>query len=167
MMKTIFKIAILSSAAILLFITDATFRPAWLPHGIQVISDAHAVAGRQRRTRRRGVAVGYSAGKSQSAAAEQESAAAEQEAAAAEKDKEAAEAEAAAAEKEAADAKAQLAAAQAAPPAGALPLGTVVSALPAGCTKTVVGGVEYYSDGVNYYRAAFQGNDLVYVTAKP
>ena len=29
------------------------------------------------------------------------------------------------------------------------------------------GGVDYYKCGVNYYRAAFQGNNLVYVTTKP
>jgi hypothetical protein len=48
-----------------------------------------------------------------------------------------------------------------------LPLGTVVSALPPGCTSTPVGGVEYYYCGGNFYRAVFQGNKLVYVTAKP
>jgi hypothetical protein len=48
-----------------------------------------------------------------------------------------------------------------------LPLGTVVSALPAGCTPTPVGGVEYYYCGGNFYRTAFQGNSLVFVTAKP
>ena len=49
----------------------------------------------------------------------------------------------------------------------ALPLGTVVSALPTGCTTTTAGAVEYYQCGPNYYRAAFQGAQLVYVTAKP
>jgi hypothetical protein len=48
-----------------------------------------------------------------------------------------------------------------------LPVGTVVQALPAGCTSTPVGGVEYYYCGGNFYRAVFQGNQLVYVTAKP
>jgi len=48
-----------------------------------------------------------------------------------------------------------------------LPLGTVVSALPAGCTPTPVGAVECCYCGGNFYRAAFQGNPLVYVTAKP
>lgn len=28
-------------------------------------------------------------------------------------------------------------------------------------------GVEYSYDGKNYYRAAFQGNELVYVTGQP
>ena len=54
------------------------------------------------------------------------------------------------------------------PPAGQpLPQGTVVNALPEGCTMKVVDGVEYHHDGTNYYRAAFQGNQLVYVTAQP
>jgi hypothetical protein len=48
-----------------------------------------------------------------------------------------------------------------------LPLGTVFSALPAGCTATPVGGEQYYYCGGNFYRAVFQGNDLVYVTAQP
>ncbi len=58
-----------------------------------------------------------------------------------------------------------------APPSAAagqtLPLGTVVAALPPGCTSTPVGGVEYYYCAGNFYRAVFQGNQLVYVTAKP
>jgi hypothetical protein len=48
-----------------------------------------------------------------------------------------------------------------------LPLGTVVTTLPGGCTSTPVGGVEYYYCGGNFYRAVFQGNSLVYVTAQP
>ena len=36
-----------------------------------------------------------------------------------------------------------------------------------GCTSTPVGGVEYYYCGGNFYRATFQGNNLVYVTAQP
>jgi hypothetical protein len=54
------------------------------------------------------------------------------------------------------------------PASGPVPLGTVVHALPPGCVATPIGGVEYYNcaPGV-YYRAAFQGNNLVYVAAKP
>jgi hypothetical protein len=63
------------------------------------------------------------------------------------------------------------AAATPAPPAAAagqpLPVGTVVSALPKGCVSTPVGGVEYYYCAGNFYRAVFQGNQLVYVTAQP
>jgi hypothetical protein len=55
-----------------------------------------------------------------------------------------------------------------APAAGPVPIGTVVHALPPGCAATPIGGVEYYNcaPGV-YYRAAFQGNNLVYVSAQP
>ena len=74
----------------------------------------------------------------------------------------------------AADAAAAYSQPAAAPPPAApaadgkpLPLGTVVSSLPAGCTSTPVGGVNYYYCGGNFYRATFQGNKLVYVTAKP
>ena len=56
----------------------------------------------------------------------------------------------------------------AAPPAGPVPIGTVVQALPPGCAATPIGGVQYYNcaPGV-YYRAAFQGNNLVYVSTQP
>lgn len=56
----------------------------------------------------------------------------------------------------------------AAPPAGPVPVGTVVQSLPPGCVATPIAGVQYYNcaPGV-YYRAAFQGNNLVYVSAQP
>ena len=65
-------------------------------------------------------------------------------------------------EKVAAIAKQDLAVAQ-----GLLPLGTVVRTRFKNCITTAVGGVEYYKCGVNYYRAVFEGNNLVYVTAQP
>mgnify|MGYP001813345070 CR=1 FL=1 len=46
---------------------------------------------------------------------------------------------------------------------GALPIGTIVTALPAGCTSAPEGGVEYYKCDGTRYRVAFQGNNLVYV----
>ena len=69
----------------------------------------------------------------------------------------------------------QAAAASAAAPApaapaaapGALPLGTVVNALPQGCTAETMGGVAYQHCGPDYYRAVFQANNLVYVTTQP
>jgi hypothetical protein len=70
-------------------------------------------------------------------------------------------------------ASAQAAAAQAAaakpppPAAGPLPVGTVVPALPAGCVSAPISGVEYYLCNGTYYRAAFQGNNLMYVVSKP
>ena len=50
---------------------------------------------------------------------------------------------------------------------GTLPIGTVVAALPAGCSTMTMSGVEYYKCGPDYYRAAYQGTNLVYVTAQP
>ena len=77
----------------------------------------------------------------------------------------------AATQQQTAASKPPAAAAPAAPPPAAdgkpLPMGTVVSALPPGCVSTPVGGVEYYYGGGNFYRAVFQGNNLVYVTAQP
>jgi len=51
--------------------------------------------------------------------------------------------------------------------AGALAVGTVAATLPAGCGTTPVSGVEYYHCGNDWYRSAFQGNTLVYVTTAP
>jgi len=51
----------------------------------------------------------------------------------------------------------------AAPPITTVPLGTVVQALPAGCTSVAVGGVNYSDCGGVFYKTAFQGNNLVYV----
>ncbi len=54
------------------------------------------------------------------------------------------------------------------PPAdGPLPVGMVVTQLPSGCVSAPISGVEYYLCGGNYYRASFQGNNLVYVVQKP
>ena len=73
--------------------------------------------------------------------------------------------QAATAQQQAAVAQQQAAVAQQqAQAAGSPPIGTVVQALPAGCAGVAKGGVEYYRCGTVYYRAAFQGNNLVYVT---
>jgi len=48
----------------------------------------------------------------------------------------------------------------------AVPIGTVVQALPAGCTSVVVNGVSYSDCGGVFYKAAFQGNNLVYVVVQ-
>jgi len=149
--KTLFKFVLLASTAIFVFMADFTPRSsASTPtQGFQLVSEAHALWGRQRRTRRRGLAVGYAAGSASGAAAASAAASAPQQQAAP------------AQPQKAAPASPQQAG------AGALPEGTVVSKLPAGCTTTQASGVEYYHCGANYYRAAFQGNSLVYVTAKP
>ncbi|MGB5569070.1 MAG: hypothetical protein WBM81_07175, partial [Sedimenticolaceae bacterium] len=56
---------------------------------------------------------------------------------------------------------------QPAAPHGSISLGTVVQKLPADCKDTPVGGIDYHYCGGNFYRAVFQGNNLVYVTAQP
>ena len=165
-MKPIFKIAVVATALLLMLMADIPFLleraiPPLLERDVpllieQLVPEAHAILGVRRRTRRRTAVVVGSAAAAQTAAAQQQTAAAQQ--------------QAAAAEQEAAAAKQQAAAATPPAPAASgkpLPLGTVVSALPAGCTPTPVGGVEYYYCGGNFYRAVFQGNQLVYVTAKP
>jgi hypothetical protein len=50
---------------------------------------------------------------------------------------------------------------------GQLPIGTVVTSLPKDCVSTPVDNVEYYHCGPDYYRSAYQGNNLVYVTTDP
>jgi len=137
-MKTILKIAATTIALVLMLIADIPLLP------VQLVPEAQAIFGVRRRT----AVVAYSAGTAAgSAAAESEMSAMSQQ--------------------QAATAQQQ---APAPPPAAAgtpLPLGTVVSALPAGCTSTPVAGVNYFYCGGNFYRAVFQGNNLVYVTAQP
>ena len=174
-MKTIIKSTAIAFTLVFMLMTDVplTFVDAgnqdWF--NSSTVNEAEAIVGAPltpfsargmaRRTRRRTAVVVGSAASAQTAAAQQQAAAAQQEA-------DAAKQEAAAAKQEAAEAKQQAATAPA-PSASAqpLPLGTVVAALPAGCTSTPVGGVEYYYCGGHFYRAVFQGNTLVYVTAKP
>ena len=160
-MKTIHKIAVVATALLFMLIADIPLlferaMPLLLDRDVPLLSvplvpEADAILGVRRRTRRRTAVVVGSAAASQTAMAQQQAAAAQQQAAAAEKE-------------------AAATAVPSPPPAAAgkpLPLGTVVSALPAGCVATPVGGVEYYYCGGNFYRAVFQGNKLVYVTAKP
>lgn len=49
----------------------------------------------------------------------------------------------------------------------ALPIGTVVTKLPEGCISETAENVQYFKCGANYYRTAFQENNLVYVTTDP
>jgi hypothetical protein len=154
-------------AAVTAFCADPAFEPT---HGFRFMAEAEAivgapltpgsVAGVARRTAYRSAASQSSA---QSAAAQQQTATAQQQAATAQQQAATAQQQAAAAQPP------QAAAPQPAPAASgqAQPIGTVVTALPAGCTQTTVGGVQYSKCGATYYRAAFQGNNLVYVTAQP
>lgn len=138
-MKTILKISVITISLVLMLMGDVPFL------SVQLVPEAEAIFGVRRRAWRRGVIVGSTMGAASEAAAmsHQQAAPAQQQAAPV---------------------------APAAPPPAAagkpLPLGTVVSALPPGCTSTPVGGVEYYYCGGNFYRAVFQGNSLVYVTTQ-
>jgi hypothetical protein len=155
-MKVVFKLALLASMAAVVFMADLTIHPGSKQPGwkglveVQWVAEAEAIFGRQRRTRRRGAAVGYAAGASTAHAEDAAAASAEHYAAPAPQ----------------AAAPAPQAAAPA-PSSGPLPEGTVVDSLPSGCTTESSGGVEYYHCGANTFRTAFQGSNLVYVTAKP
>ena len=129
-----------------------------------MVPEADAVLGVRRRTAVVTAAVVESADSAKVAQSQQQTAAAQQQTAAAQQ-------QTAAAQQQAAASKPPPAAAPAPPPPAAagtpLPMGTVVSALPPGCVSTPVGGVEYYYGGGNFYKAVFQGNNLVYVTVQP
>lgn len=139
-MKIIFKFSVLATTAILMYFTDISIQPTKMTLGVEFVSEAQAVLGVRRRAHRRGAAVGYAAGAE--AANEANAAAAQQ---------------------------AQPAPAPTPPPPvyGTLPQGTTISVLPAGCTAMTAGGVEYQHCGENYFRTAFQGNNLVYVVSAP
>jgi len=144
-MKRMFKVTVVTTTLVVMLLADLAL----------LVPDTHAIFGVWRRAGRRMAVVGTAAVASTAAVAAAGATAA-------------AASESAAAQQQAARAQQQAAAVP--PPATAgkeLPLGTVVSMLPAGCVTTPVGGVEYYYCGGNFYRAVFQGNSLVYVTAEP
>jgi len=163
-MKTVLRISVI--VMILGFMTIADIPQ--LP--VQMVPDAEAIFGVRRRAFRRGVILGAAAedtagaAASYSTTAHEQAATAQQQAATAEQQSATAQQQSATAQQQAASLPAP---AQPATSGKPLPLGTVVDALPGGCTSTPVGGVEYYYCGGNFYRAVFQGNKLVYVTAKP
>ena len=162
-MKTVFRISLVSHDFGFLLIADIPRLP------VQLVPDAEAIFGVRRRAFRRGVIIGASAEEA-GAAAHQSTAVAQQQSATAQQQSATAQQQSATAQQQsAAQQQAAASAPPAQPPASGkpLPIGTVVSALPGGCTSTPVGGVEYYYCGGNFYRAVFQGNQLVYVTAKP
>ncbi len=74
-------------------------------------------------------------------------------------------ANAAAAQTAATNAAAAAAAAQRA--AASLPIGTTVPYLPPNCSSTVINGANYFNCGGVYYRAGFQGNNIVYIVSVP
>lgn len=132
------------------------------PLGLTLVAEAHAVVGApltplsvagvaRRSTVRAASATSANTAANTSATSQQQAATAQQQQATAEQ-------QAATAQQQAATAQQQQAAA-----AGAPAVGTVVNALPAGCVPQTQDGVEYQNCAGVYYRAAFQGNNLVYV----
>ena len=142
-MKTIPKIAATITFLFVMMLSDLPLQP------IEMVPEAHAILGVRRRT----AVVAYSAGAASASAA---AASSQQQAAAAQQ-------QAAAAEQEAAAAKQQAAAVQA---SSGVPVGTVVQALPSGCKPVTVSEVQYQDCGGSFYKAAFQGNNLVYVVVE-
>ena len=149
----ILKALIVATALPLLYLADAV--PDAMP-SLALVRQAHAivgapatpvsVAGVARRTTVRAASATAATSQQQAATAQQQAATAQQQAATAQQQQ----------------ATAQQQAAAARPP-GAPAAGTVVNALPAGCKPETKGGVEYQNCGGVLYRAAFQGNNLVYV----
>ena len=74
-------------------------------------------------------------------------------------------ANAAAAQAAAANAAAAASAAQRA--AASLPIGTTVPYLPPNCTSSVINGTNYFNCNGVYYKAGFQGNNVVYIVSVP
>ena len=129
-----------------------------------IVPEAQALRGRGA-----AFAVGAAAGSASASSAQANAAASQQQAAAAQQQAAAAEQRAAAEKQKAEAAQKEAAAAQqpAAAPGKALPMGTVVASLPAGCTPTPVGEVNYYYCGGNFYQAVYEGSTLKYITTKP
>lgn len=151
--RTILKAFVVAAALPLLYLADAApdgpFRWTLIRDASAVVgapATPMSVAGVARRTTVRAASATAAASQQQAATAQQQQATAQQ--------------QAATAQQQAATAQQQAAAAR---PAGAPAVGTVVNALPAGCTPETRGGVEYQNCGGVLYRAAFQGNNLVYV----
>ena len=159
MSPRILKTLVLGAALPVLYVADAAHDT---PFGLTLVRDAQAlvgapltplsVAGVARRSTRRVVAVETTAVAATAAAAT--TATAEQQAATAQQ-------QAATAQQQAATAQQQAAA------VATLPSGGVVSALPAGCTPVTEGGVAYQKCGTVYYRAGFQGSNLIYIVVQP
>jgi hypothetical protein len=152
------KFTVPAAVGLLLFLANIPPEPSRHLLGIQLIADANAIFGVRRRTRRRSLAIGYAAG----------TAAADDDDNDDDKDKDDGASEDSASQQNATTKKTTTAPAPHPAKTGeVLALGMVVTVLPAACTKTSSGGIEYYYCAPNYYRAVFQGNNLVYVTAKP
>lgn len=140
--KTVMKIAATTIALVLMLIADISLL------SFEIVPDAHAIFGVRRRT----AVVAYSVGKA-SAANASAAAASQQQAAVAQQ-------QAATAQQQAAVAQQQAATSHA---ASGVPIGTVVNTLPEGCKAVTVSNNQYQDCGGSFYKAAFQGNKLIYV----
>jgi hypothetical protein len=159
-MKTFLMPIVLSASLVLVSVAD--FQPE-SPFRLGLVRNAEAIIGRPltpmsyagvaRRSMYREAAVVSTVAVTSAAVATSAAAA------------NAAAANTAAAQAAAANAAAAAAAAQQA--AASLPVGTMVPSLPPGCTSTVIGGVNYFQCGGVYYRAGFQGNNIVYIVSAP
>jgi hypothetical protein len=155
MKHTKFHRALVIAAALpLLYLADVS--PDAAP-ALTLIRDAHAIVGAPATP----VSVAGVARRTTVRAASATAATSQQQQATAQQQAETAKQQEATAKQQEATAKQQAAAA--ARPPGAPAVGTVVNALPAGCKPETKSGVEYQNCGGVYYRAAFQGNNLVYV----
>ena len=158
----------------LLYLADLSTE---FPLGLTMVREAHAivgapltpvsVAGVARRTTYRAVAVGTTTAAATSATAQQQAATAQQQSATAQQQSATAQQQAAAAQQQAAAAQKPPSQTATPVPAGTPAVGSIVNALPAGCVPEAKGGVEYQRCGNVHYRAAFQGNNLVYVVQQP
>ena len=159
----------------LLYVVDISTEP---PLGLTLVREAGAivgapltpvsVAGVARRSTYRAVAYGSaSTAAATSATAQQQAATAQQQSATAQQQSATAQQQAAAAHQQAAAAQTPPAPTAAPVATGTPAVGSIVNTLPAGCTQEAKGGVEYQRCGNVYYRAAFQGNNLVYVVQQP
>ncbi len=146
-MKTIMKIGAGTIVLVLMLIADIPLMP------VELVSEAQAIFGVRRRT----AVIAYSAGKSSASAA---NAASQQQAATAQQQAAVADQQAATAQQQAAIAQQQAAGSQA---ASGVPIGSVVEALPGGCKAVTVSNSQYQDCGGSFYKAAFQGNKLIYV----
>lgn len=147
--KTVMKIAATTIALVLMLFADISLL------SFEIVPDAHAIFGVRRRT----AVVAYSVGKasaanaSAAAASQQQSATAQQQAAVAQQ-------QAATAQQQAAVAQQQAATSHA---ASGVPIGSVVEVLPEGCKAVTVSNSQYQDCSGSFYKAAFQGNKLIYV----
>ena len=151
-MKTILKITATTIVLFLMLIADISFL------SFELVPEAQAIFGVRRRT----AVVAYSVGKS-SAASASASAASQQQSATAQQQAAVAQQQAATAEQQATVAQQQAAVSQA---SSGVPIGTVVEALPGGCKAVVVANNQYQDCDRSFYKAAFQGNKLIYVVVE-